>query len=289
MKDTKIQWCDTTANLQMGCEGCELVAGPMAQTPACYAAIMTARYGGKNKGWPKDFYKPELFLHRLQPMLNLADLTGTDRADKPWLNGMPRIIFLNDMGDTFSAGLPEDWLAPILPALAASPHIYMILTKWPQRFVKFADKYPLPLNVWPGTSVTSDKTTFRAHQINNIKSGGIKWISAEPLWSQLHFDWIRMKRIDLIIYGGQSGQNAIPFQIDWMAAQKDHCKQRNISFFLKQMGSNPFYLRQPVKLKDFHGSDPMEWPVINYLEGDNRQFPVNQWKNISKMDAISKL
>src|SRR3712207_7534850 len=31
-----------------------------------------------------------------------SDLTGTDRPDKPWLNGMPRLIFISDMGDALS-------------------------------------------------------------------------------------------------------------------------------------------------------------------------------------------
>jgi hypothetical protein len=38
---TAIEWCDSTLNLQMGCDGCELTTGP---GPArCYAKVVTDR------------------------------------------------------------------------------------------------------------------------------------------------------------------------------------------------------------------------------------------------------
>ena len=32
----------------------------------------------------------------------LSDLRGTERIEKPWLNGLPRHFFISDMGDALS-------------------------------------------------------------------------------------------------------------------------------------------------------------------------------------------
>src|SRR5690242_2116818 len=101
---TDIEWCDSTLNLEMGCDGCELW-NPKAGINICYAGQVTERWGGK-RGWPDSFEEPKLFLDRLEPALAWPDLTGKERPHKPWLDGLPRLIFLNDMGDTFTESLP---------------------------------------------------------------------------------------------------------------------------------------------------------------------------------------
>ncbi len=144
-KSTTIAWADSTLSLSMGCShGCCLAGGH------CYAETWCRRYAGR-KGYCKDFRKPELFLHRLDEVLRWKDLTGTTRPGswnmegtsmkelpKPWLDGLPRVVFLNDLGETFDPQLPRDWLAdellaanafsghqgqkrPVLEQLAASP------------------------------------------------------------------------------------------------------------------------------------------------------------------------
>ena len=108
MGKTNIPYADDTLSLCMGClTSCEVGDRCWAKT---WCRRMAARKGGP-RGYPKDFHKPELFLHRLDKALRWKDLTGTDRPDKPWLHGMPRIIVLNFLGETFDPALPEDWLA----------------------------------------------------------------------------------------------------------------------------------------------------------------------------------
>lgn len=265
---TDIQWCDSTGNLQMGCEGCELIKGQTK--PKCYAKGLTDRYAGL-KGWPLSFEQPKIFPERLSKILRWKDLKGTERIEKPWLNGMPRVIFLNDMGDTFSRGMPENWFAEYLPALSSSPHIYMLLTKWPDRLAKFALKYPLPLNVWPGTSVTSSKTTFRAKHINEIESGGVKWLSVEPLWTDVTWNAFDTRNIELFIYGGESGATALPFHVEWVRNQISFCQNFNKKCFIKQLGTNPYFNGAKLKLIDRHGGNINEWPADIQI----RQFPVN--------------
>lgn len=265
MEDTKIQWCDSTLNIQMGCEGCELVKG--REIPVCYAKTMTDRYKGQ-KGWPKTFEQPRIFIDRLMQAAKWKDLTGSIRQKKPWLNGNPRMIFLNDMGDTFSNGMPKNWFAEALPFIMNSPHIYMVLTKWPNRFLDFANFYDLPKNIWPGTTITSNKTAFRAKQLSNIKGGGIKWLSIEPMWECIQTKSIDFKNIPFIIYGGESGNNAAPLELSWLHYHiKKFDKEKII--FIKQLGSNVIDRGLKLIYKDQHAGNWNEWPA--YLQ--KRQFP----------------
>lgn len=283
--NTKIQWCDSTGNIQAGCEGCELVKGQTK--PKCYAKIMTDRYAGK-KGWPEQFEKPKLFLERLPGILNWSNLKGKNRPEKPWLNGLPRVIFLNDMGDTFSKGMPENWLAEVLPQLAESKHLFMILTKWPARMAKFSEKFPFPVNVLPGTTVTGKKTAFRAYELEQVRGGGFKWLSIEPMWNKINFRYDHLPTTKLFIYGGESGTgNVTPCDATNLIEHIELNAYYRRQTFIKQLGSNAYYKGEKLKLKDFHGGNWDEWPT----ELRVREFPVNKyrsfWDYLSELNLIA--
>ncbi len=97
---TKIQWCDGTVNPVMGCSGCELYV-PGKGGP-CYAGCDHERKGQVSNGYAPEFLLPTLFPGRVAKSARLPDLAGTKREDKPWLDGMPRLIFVSDMGDALS-------------------------------------------------------------------------------------------------------------------------------------------------------------------------------------------
>lgn len=216
---TDIEWCDSVLNIQMGCDGCELW-NPAAGVFRCYAGALTGRYAGKNKGFPEAFDKPALFLSRLDDAIRWPDLSGTDRTDKPWLDGLPRIIFLDDMGDTFTESLPLDWLlqpyGPLvcpqghrpprvqrltdgsaivctrchtewtpkspLAIMAETPHQWLMLTKRPSRMAELSRLAGgLPRNVWPGTTVTGPKNLKRVEYLLQVEGGGPRFLSIEPL------------------------------------------------------------------------------------------------------------
>lgn len=271
---TPIQWCDSTLNLQMGCDGCELWNG---KKKVCYSGRMIDGDGrrpgfGGRKGYPPSFSEPTLFLHRLPEALRWKDLTGTERADKPWLNGLPRIVFLNDMGDTFSKDLPLDWLAPLLPDLAASPHQFLVLTKRPSRFVEFSIAHPLPENIWPGTSVTSMEVLRRIDQIAEVRGGGPKFVSVEPMWSAIDFTAAQKRAaLSWLIFGGESGPDATPCNIGWIRSGKAQAQEFGAKVFVKQLGARPYWENPGARsefdvgggmldLKDSHGGDMSEWP-----------------------------
>src|SRR5262249_10079569 len=95
----------------MGCDGCELWNEILH---SCYAGRLTERFAGQ-PGWSDRFDKPKVFLERIDRAIRWPDLTGTTWEAhkkipaKPWLDGYPRTICFNDMGDTFTESLPVDW------------------------------------------------------------------------------------------------------------------------------------------------------------------------------------
>jgi len=252
---TEIEWCDSTLNLQMGCDGCELW-NPKAGVKRCYAGRLTERWGGK-KGWPVTFEQPAVFPERLQEALRWPDLTGTDRPDKPWLNGYPRVIFLNDMGDTFTASLPLMWLTEFLPGMIDSPHVYIILTKRPARMVEFWRRYTwIPNNFWLLTSVTGPENIGRIENIWRIREllrlralgARVLGVSYEPAWGPVDFrPWLPVAGSPLaqggvewpylswLIAGGESGAGAKPSHPDWFRAARDACQTAGTAFFMKQI------------------------------------------------------
>lgn len=250
-KETNIEWCDSTLNLQMGCDGCELW-NEATGVKRCYAGILTERYGGKSKGYPARFTEPDLFPARLKEALRWPDLTGQERADKPWLNGYPRLVFLNDMGDTFTESLPLMWLAEHIPALAASRHIYILLTKRPQRMLEFwsfwcynAGELPIPPNFWLLTSVTSAANVGRIGPLLKLRGldASVLGVSYEPTWGPLDFFELVKAKLDWIIAGGESGPKAPPANPRWFRGVLNACGPHTIDgrsvltpFFFKQWG-----------------------------------------------------
>ena len=245
---TKIAWADSTCNLCMGCsQQCELAGGH------CYAEALCKRMAG-HKGYPADFRKPKLFLHRLDEALRWPDLTGTDRPDKPWLNGLLRIIVLNFLGETFDPALPEDWLLmpgvvgqtkgyvamirgetipSVLEQLAASPHIYIILTKQAKRMAEFSARHPFPANVWVGVSVMGPETMDRLKWLSGTKTHGRRIVSFEPLLAPVdvsaiigYFDWA--------IIGLESGRNHRTGEVEWIRSPVEQAHAAGVPAFVKQ-------------------------------------------------------
>jgi len=249
---TKIEYADSTVNPIMGCSGCELYH-PRAERNHCYAATLCNRYGGANKGFPETFDCPQHFPGRLEKAIKWKDLTGTDRPDKPWLDGYPRIIFVNDLSDGFCDDVdPSEWLGPCLHKMAQSPHIWLLLTKWPRAMGHF---FPdgAPENFWLGTSVLRQRDEWRIKELLQIEASA-RFVSLEPLLSEIDIEeylteWLNpvsefssvMKvvrpALDWMIVGGESGPSARPMDAEWTRGIVDQCHDAGTPCFVKQMGT----------------------------------------------------
>ncbi|MGD0869107.1 MAG: DUF5131 family protein [Bryobacteraceae bacterium] len=229
--ETEIGWCDSSVNPVVGCDGCELHRAGCAESH-CYAAGLVGRYKGL-PGWPKSFDVPEHFAGRLDKAIGWPDLTGKDRAGKPWLNGYPRLIFMCDLADPFSESLDPEWLTPYLPKMAKSPHVYIMLTKRGRRMLSYWQKHEIPRNVWQGVTVTGPETANRLDSLMAVPGASVRFASMEPLLGPP----VRgLGNLDWVIVGGESGAGARPMNPQWARELRDLCQKLGRAYFFKQWG-----------------------------------------------------
>ena len=215
------------------------------------------------------------------------DCTGTARADKPWLDGLLRLIFVSDMGDALSergaiigpdnkkvpgGAVPFEYLKDeiIDPALSEKGrrHCWLWLTKRPHRLAQFCDwlrqhhGLELPQNIWVGTSVTSKRTLSRIAQLRKVGNARtLRFLSVEPLWEEISLAG-GLDGIQWVIVGGESGRGSVAeeFRCEWARKLRDECQAVGVRFFLKQLGRNATDGGKPLALADSHGGDWTEWP-----------------------------
>jgi protein gp37 len=270
---TEIQWCDSTINPTTGCEGCELWNG--RDVRHCYA-------GGLHEGrlansypslYASDFQEVRLAPGRMMKAARWSDLRGKERPGKPWLNRMPRMIFVGDMGDFMSRSVPENYIVDEILGAIKSPegsrHFWMLLTKQIARLAALSIKLGgLPENVMAMTTVTN-QTTANARVPELLKvMCSYRGISAEPLLGPVeifHFDEDSQalrglgviesggmsvstpdsppegydnsySGIDLVIGGGESGPGARFCYTEYARSLRDQCVKADVPFFWKQWG-----------------------------------------------------
>lgn len=266
---TKIQWCDSTCNPTMGCDGCELW-NPAAGVRKCYAGVLHTRFGGATAGYSPTFDQLTLWPGRMAIAARWPDLTGRARPNKPWLNSAPRIIFVSDMSDALSADVPFEFLeAEIVAAATCEPgrrHRWLWLSKRPERMARFCDSLRThgvawPQNLWAGTSVTTQATAARIGSLLRVgDERTTRFLSVEPQHTPLDLS-AHLPHIDWVINGGESGRTATPFHVEWAAAMIAQCRAAGVAYFLKQLGSHVLQNGERLRLVDGHGGDPTEWPA----------------------------
>jgi protein gp37 len=214
-----------------------------------------------------DFKEVRMIPGRYAQAASWSDLRGTERPDKPWLNGKPRCIFVGDMGDTFSRAVTDEYLTrELLGAMTSKQgqrHFWMLLTKRPKRLAELAKQWGgLPDNAMAMTTVTNQRTAVvRVPQLLQVPC---KWrgLSVEPLLQQVRIelsgrcpqcgggegfeecqfcareygDTVTVDRIHWVICGGESGTKARPMHPNWPRHIRDDCDVYDVPFFFKQWG-----------------------------------------------------
>lgn len=272
---TKIEWCDDTCNPTWGCDGCELW-GPTRKT--CYAGRFTERYGDKGS-----FSQVRLRPGKVIETLRWPDLTGTERPDKPWLNGLPRTVFVGDMTDTFSRAVPRRYLfSEVVVPASQSPHVYFWLTKRPGRVERLhaiaeSNGIAWPRNLWIITSITHPRVFERVKSLRMLAMRGIPvGLSCEPLLADISDSlrpvlqevkniphWLRW-----VIIGGESGAGCIETESPWIGKVCNDVLalgKGRPALFVKQVGSKPVHIttggvRVPMALRSSKGGDLLDIP-----------------------------
>ena len=146
-----------------------------------------------------------------------------DRLDQTLRWKKPRAVFVNSMSDLFHENIPDEFLDRAFAAMAVTPdHIYMILTKRPERMRDYIDglksrlpeviadfyvddpvraglrpftadlarriaHWPLP-NVWLGVSAERQRELDLRVPLLLTTPAAVRFVSAEPLLGPLDFE-----------------------------------------------------------------------------------------------------
>lgn len=283
-QNTYIPWCDSTINPTTGCDGCELWH-PGKNSGTCFAGnLQVKRLSRAHPGlYSRTFAEVRLAPGRMQQAAGWSDLVCRDRPAKPWLNGQPRVIFIEDMGDLFSRGVPFDYIQNEVIRNVISEkgrrHFWIVVTKQPQRAKQFRDwllerdglNLQTVRNLMLMTSVTKQAATCRIDQAVDAGWASVG-VSAEPMLGPVDlegFGWftdteatpVRLRAIDWLIVGGPSGSGDGRFDVQWARPLRDGAVAAGVPFFFKQTGLrwSDRDIPGPVPA-DRHGGDPDAWP-----------------------------
>lgn len=201
MKQTKIDWCDSTINPVVGCP---------RNCPYCYAKKLNTRFK-----WIPDFSKPEFFPERL----------------KQFESKKPKSIFMDSMSDI--AFWAAEWIGEVLAAIRTNPqHNYIFLTKGNAlRYNFFYDRTFTESN-----NLFFGKTITKSNQIAFTDSFNFDFLSIEPILESLTLDIRKNKELKQIIIGAETGNRkgkVIPEKkwIDNIVRQAD---EHGIKVFMKE-------------------------------------------------------
>lgn len=215
MSSSTIEWTEATWNPTTGCTkvspGCK----------NCYAEKLAKRLKAMNvSGYEEGF---ALRCHQ-------------GRLRQPLLRKTPTMYFVNSMSDLFHEQVPFSFVDQVFDVIKETPqHTYQILTKRPARMADYCRLIKVPENAWLGTSVENKK-----HGLPRIKTlqtidCHIRFLSCEPLLENL--GRIRLRGIQWVIVGGESGVGARPMKPEWVENIRKQCQDRKVAFFFKQWGA----------------------------------------------------
>ena len=230
MKNTKIEWCDTTWNPVTGClHGCEY----------CYARRIAERFGGCDESStygimakarfrcanPGCDIKDAIFeTSEKKPPVNVRfdskrQKTNVSIApypfgfqptlhkhllDKPAQWKKPKKIFVCSMADLFGDWVPDEWIESVFDTCRQNPqHTYLFLTKNPDRYCQMASKGKLPKKsdmpyLWFGTTITNFDDGYFASTFHNT------FLSIEPIQSDFPYSKNPLS-VDWVIAGAETG------------------------------------------------------------------------------------
>ncbi len=228
MNTTTIEWTDRTWNPVTGCtkvsQGCK----------NCYAERIYERFNGKGN------FK----LVHLHP----------ERLNAPAGWEKPSMVFVNSMSDLFHEAVPFYFINQVfLKMLYTRRHTYQVLTKRPERALKFLNWLKesddvmykdiiTNKGIWIGVSIEDQKTADERIPLLLQIPAAVRFLSCEPMLAPIKLSHLigrttfAKNDIQWIICGGESGPQARPMHPDWARGIRDYCNRASIPFFFKQWG-----------------------------------------------------
>lgn len=213
MKQTKIEWTETTWNPSTGCtkisEGCK----------NCYAERMATRL--QSMGLPKYAKGFNLNLHPAS-------------LKEPYKWKKHRLVFVNSMSDLFHENMPLEFIKAVFQTMNNCPqHTFQILTKRADILAAYSKELIWTKNIWMGVTVESNKYIQRIDLLKKTDAH-TKFVSMEPLLTSIPA--VNFNGINWVIVGGESGPGSRPIKKEWIKSVKEICKEQDVHFFFKQWG-----------------------------------------------------
>lgn len=285
MSATSIEWTDATWNPVRGCsrvsEGCR----------NCYAERIAARFakpGMTFHGFARDYDQA----HLPKPALRVGWTGRVELIPSKLIEPLgwrkPRRVFVNSMSDLFHEALSFADIERVYDVmLQAERHTFQVLTKRPERMLKFVrDRWlgtgsDLPANVWLGVSVEDQATADERIPLLLKTPAAVRFVSYEPALAGVDFrPWLGPVHphaiLDWLIVGGESGPGARPFDVTWARSAVRECREAGVPAFVKQLGARPFdsagtlgpdecvdsmVARMKDRVRSPKGGNPAEWPA----------------------------
>jgi len=235
MQNSKIEWCDHTANAWEGCV--EVHAG----CDHCYARVMSHRWGKDLWGNDKPRMIVKSFFTKLDLFQKLAAKAG--EVHRVFINSISDLFerpmpLIDGKGETLNVNTGDIRNAFFMQIeLGKYPNLlFLLLTKRPSNINKYIPeswKENPPANVMFGTSPVDHATAYTlVNQLIQVK--GKRFLSVEPQLgpiSLLHW----LPQIDWVIQGGESGHGKRPFNLEWAYDMQVQCDATNTPYFFKQI------------------------------------------------------
>jgi protein gp37 len=221
--NTGIEWTNATWNPMTGCTGIS------AGCDHCYARTVAHRrtrnvYLGRLPVRDTEENRADPFAPRFWP----------DRLQEPLRWKRPRRVFVNSMSDVFHAQFTFDMIRQVFAVMnEARQHQFQLLTKRPERMLRFANRLKWTENIWAGTSVESMAVARRVDSLRDVPAS-VRFISAEPLLGPLNE--LELSGIHWLIGGGESGAGYRAPKLEWARGLRDLCVNSGVPFFWKQWG-----------------------------------------------------
>lgn len=211
-----IEWAKWSWNPVTGCKhGC----------PYCYAKDIAARfYPGEI---PSERFDPTFYEDRLEAPKHTK--IPAKRVDEPGINN----VFVCSMADLFGEWVPQDWIDAVMDQVRANPQWnYIFLTKNPERLATIE----WPDNCWVGTTIDSQERVERAMNALAMVEAQVRFISVEPMLTEITLLPEHADALDWIIIGGQSKSTGEPEkqpEWEWVWKLTEFAADYNIPVYWK--------------------------------------------------------
>lgn len=227
---TKIQWCDATFNPWIGCTKIA------PECDNCYAAAQDNFRSWTPDGWGAG--KPRKLTKTWGEPVKWNKRAASD--------GVRRRVFCASLADVFDGEVPNEWRERLFSLVTDTPSLdWLILTKRPANVEPYLGwqggdaldgvAWPLPFNVWIGTSVGTRGRLAQIDALRRVRAR-IRFLSIEPLLEDLGA--LDLTGIHWVIVGGESGPGARPCNVEWIRSIVAQCKAAGVPVFVKQLGAN---------------------------------------------------